>query len=123
LALTKLTKVDIILAGCLLAAGLALAAGSRHGGEAGEVVVIRGGDGAISAYSIRADTTLEIQGRIGVTAVAIVNGRVRFVSSPCPHKLCIQKGWISKSGEWLACVPNGVWAKIEGGVAYDGVTP
>jgi len=34
--------------------------------------------------------------------------------SPCRDKICVLGGWISHSGEWLACLPNSVFVRVEG---------
>lgn len=67
--------------------------------------------------------TIDVMGLHGDTTVRVEGGRVRFTSSPCPHKICIRQGSISRCGEWIACVPNGVVAIVQGDEAYDGITP
>ena len=37
-----------------------------------------------------------------------------FIHSDCPDKVCIKAGKLSMSGEWVACLPNGVVLKIVG---------
>ncbi len=37
-----------------------------------------------------------------------------FIHSDCPDKVCIKAGKLSMSGEWAACLPNGVVLKIVG---------
>ena len=41
-------------------------------------------------------------------------GRIRFSSSNCPDEVCVHKGWISRSGQTIVCLPNGVIIKIIG---------
>ncbi len=53
-----------------------------------------------------------VNGKEGITTIEVKVRRVRIVDSPCPHKLCVKRGWIS-SGT-LACVPNGVVVTIHG---------
>ncbi len=40
---------------------------------------------------------------------------------PGPLQICVQKGRISQAGEWLACLPNEVFIRIEGSTSADGV--
>lgn len=75
------------------------------------------------AYALSEARKLEIEGSLGLTEIEISDGGAAFVASPCPHKLCIKRGSISKVGEWNACLPNGVVARIEGEAGYDGITP
>jgi len=46
--------------------------------------------------------------------VVIENGSVRVISSPCPEKICILTGAISRPGNWIACLPSGIFLRIEG---------
>jgi len=57
---------------------------------------------------------LTIKGRIGESELQVLDGKIRFVSSPCDGKQCIYQGWISQSGEMAACVPNGISVRILG---------
>ena len=38
-----------------------------------------------------------------------------FVSSPCPDKICVNKGIIKRAGESAVCLPQRVSVRIEGG--------
>jgi hypothetical protein len=86
-------------------------------------VVIRGPGGEPVTYDLSTDRKIDIDGLEGTTEIMIEEGCVRFVSSPCPHKLCLKRGRISRVGEWIACVPNGVVAIVTGDAGYDGITP
>ncbi|MCK4421674.1 NusG domain II-containing protein [candidate division WOR-3 bacterium] len=65
-------------------------------------------------YPLYENRELEIVGRIGTTTIVIENGKVSITDAPCPLKLCMRKGWISKKGEQIICVPNRILIKIEG---------
>ena len=65
-------------------------------------------------YPLSKDSTLAVVGTLGVMEIEIHDGKVRVVFSPCKEKICIQTGAISKTGTWIACVPNRVFLKIEG---------
>lgn len=45
----------------------------------------------------------------------VAEGRVRFVDSPCPDHLCEGFGWLSKEGDWAACLPARAALHIETG--------
>lgn len=60
------------------------------------------------------DTSLDVKGPIGITKVEVVNGKAHVVSSPCREKICIRAGFISRPGQWVACLPNRVFLSIEG---------
>ena len=65
-------------------------------------------------FPLDARTTLRVPGPLGETVVVIEDGSVRVVSSPCPEKICIKAGRISKPGQWIACLPNRVFISIRG---------
>ena len=39
-------------------------------------------------------------------SLEIKNKEIRFISSDCPNKLCVNTGFISKKGETAVCLPN-----------------
>ncbi|MFP4562005.1 MAG: NusG domain II-containing protein [Spirochaetia bacterium] len=65
-------------------------------------------------YPLDEEGTYGFQGPLGETIVAVENGGVRVVSSPCPEKICISMGTIHRPGSWIACLPNGLFLRIEG---------
>ena len=40
------------------------------------------------------------------------DGSICFEESDCTYKLCIQSGKLNKSGQFAACLPNGIVLKI-----------
>ena len=80
-------------------------AAGREGAEATEQQWI---------YPLDAEATVRVPGPLGETVVEIKDGAVRVVSSPCPEKICIKTGRISKPGQWIACLPNRVFISIRG---------
>lgn len=38
----------------------------------------------------------------------IKNGKIAFISSDCPDKICVNTGFIHKPGQSAACLPNRV---------------
>jgi len=65
-------------------------------------------------YPLDAEATVRVPGPLGATVVEIADGAVRVISSPCPEKICIKTGRISKPGQWIACLPNRVFISIRG---------
>ena len=65
-------------------------------------------------YSLATDQHLEISGPIGTTYVTIEDGHVHVDDSPCTQKICVAAGEISRTGEWIICLPNHVFITIEG---------
>lgn len=65
-------------------------------------------------YDLSVDTTVVFTGPIGKTGMEIHDSRVHVHDSDCRDKICVSAGWISKPGEWIACLPNDVFIYIEG---------
>lgn len=64
-------------------------------------------------YPIDKNDELKVEGQIGISIIEIKNGKVWFADSPCPNKTCVQCRPISADGEWIACMPNQVFIRIE----------
>ena len=47
--------------------------------------------------------------------VPLQNGAIAFVESPCPDHLCEGFGWLSRAGDWAACLPAEASVTIEDG--------
>mgnify|MGYP001594318946 CR=1 FL=1 len=122
LALLKLTLADIALAGAIAAAGVYLVASTRSSAP-GALVEITGAAGGPIEIGLAETRTVEVMGPRGKTVISVHDGCAEFVSSPCPNKICLRRGRIRQAGEWIACVPNRVFAIIKGRRAYDGITP
>lgn len=39
-------------------------------------------------------------------------GKIAFIASDCPDKVCINTGELYKAGQYAACLPNGITVKI-----------
>jgi hypothetical protein len=72
-------------------------------------------------YPLNQDKEIIVNGKLGEAKVIIRDGRVRILNSPCPLKICEKKGWISKKGDFIICIPNRIVIKITG-KEYDAVT-
>jgi len=55
---------------------------------------------------------LHATGVLGNSHIRVLDGRVRFIDSPCPNKLCVHTGWLSQGGENATCLPNRVSVQI-----------
>lgn len=54
-----------------------------------------------------------VEAKSGKVWVEIKDGKVRVTEAPCPDKICVQRGWISKKGQQIICVPNQLIISIE----------
>jgi hypothetical protein len=89
--------------------------------EPGALVEISVAGQAGKVFSLSRNQIVTVQGRAGESVLEIRDGRVRFSHSPCREKICIRSGWLSKGGDFAACLPNGVSAYIPGADAYDAI--
>lgn len=73
--------------------------------------------------ALSVDQVREVRGRIGTSRLEVRDGRVRFTDSPCVGRYCVHAGWLSRSGQVAACLPNGVVIEVTGGEReYDAVS-
>jgi len=72
-------------------------------------------DQVVQSVPLDADVerTIAVQGPLGVTRIEIRGSSARVVSSPCPDKICVRMGWLSRVGEYAACLPNRVVMTVE----------
>lgn len=76
----------------------------------------------VALLDLSADGDHDVGGRIGTSVLRVQAGRVRFIDSPCPGRICVHSGWLARSGEVAACLPNSVVVEVQGGEReYDAV--
>jgi len=109
----KLRFFDYVALVVALGVATAFSLYAYTGVEQGSQVRIQSEKGTF-LYPLDADREIAVAGPIGDTHVQIRDGQVRVEDSPCRDKICVLGGWISHSGEWLACLPNGVFVRVEG---------
>lgn len=81
-------------------------------GEA-RVIISNGQDEWV--YPLDQDRSVEIPGPLGVTVVHIHDHSVCIEKSPCPNQTCVAAGSVAEPNQWIACLPNQVFVRIEGG--------
>lgn len=65
-------------------------------------------------YPLAEARVIDVAGPLGDTVVVIEDEHVHVESSPCRDKICIAMGHVSLSGDWIACLPNRVFIRIQG---------
>lgn len=104
-------KADLILIGALVL----LSFGSLlllHSGEANHVTV-KQGERILYEGALSEDAVIHADGEYH-NVIRIADGEVYMESSDCPGKDCIHRGKISRSGQRIACAPNGVIISVTG---------
>jgi len=75
-------------------------------------------------YSLDQDQVITVSGVIGDTEITVRHRKVWISGAPCPRRICMLMGQISREGESLVCLPNHVYITIRGSAAapVDAVT-
>ena len=64
-------------------------------------------------YPLDTDTTVQIPGLEGISTIQIQQGQAQYLDSPCANKTCVAASPIHRNGEWSACLPNGIFMRVE----------
>ena len=92
-------------------------------------MMIFSGSGAGSTAVIRVDGKVERQVNlsvdqaffIGNVKIEVKDGAIAFIESDCPHKECVNAGWLRVPGASAACLPNRISITVEGESGVDAV--
>lgn len=116
----KIKPLDIII--LFVAMGIVAASAVwAYGPKSGDVKVVIKAQSGEWIYPLSPDREVKVPGPLGDTLVEIRDKKVRIKDSPCPNKTCVAAGAISESGQWLACLPNQVLVRVEGGADDSGI--
>jgi hypothetical protein len=107
----------------MLGVGMALLGLGGTDNRAGRQVIITSLQSEDLVVDLSRARTIEVKGPLGTTRIVVEEGGARITESPCPHKLCIKRGRVSRVGDLVACLPNGVVMTVTGESDYDGITP
>lgn len=116
--------LDIVLLALALAATVFVSA-KVFAGSGGEVSVRISGSEGEWAFPLSRDLEFPVKGPLGTTVVEIKDGRAAVETSPCPNQTCVLAGFVDKPGQWVACLPNHVFVRLEGSTGaerLDGAT-
>ena len=64
-------------------------------------------------YQLSKDELLQFSGKEGKSVIQISDKSACFLESPCKNQTCIASGSIKENGQWAACLPNGIFIRIE----------
>jgi hypothetical protein len=105
-----LKPADALLWLVLLATTVIMIVGF-NGGKSGNYVSVTTLTGTITVGLVE-DQTFTVDGRDSYVVVDIKDGSAAIVESPCPRGLCKQQGYISRVGQSVVCMPEGVKLEI-----------
>lgn len=62
--------------------------------------------------NLKEDGIVEMEGQLGISKLEIADGRIRFLESPCPNKICIHAGWLEEGSKIATCLPNRIAVEV-----------
>ncbi len=112
--LRRMTLLDraIVMVLGMFAGSLLLGINSRAPGE--NILVEREGK-IIFTAPLKEEREIRLKGIRGEAVLIVREGGAEMIEAPCPRKVCMGMGRIDQDGEIIACVPNGLLVRIEGG--------
>lgn len=101
----KAFKTNLIFTVVLLlvAAGSFLWLRQRPTGAVATVTY--GDEGKTIQILLKEDKRYDLDTGYYTVHLEVKNGRIAFVDAPCPDHICENYGWLSKDGDWAACLP------------------
>lgn len=84
------------------------------GGDGKRLEVVIEASGSSWIYPLWEDREVRVNGPLGEETIRIGSGEAWVETSPCPNKLCILQGRISRPGQWIACLPNRIFLHVSG---------
>lgn len=117
-------KLDYLIIAVVLAIGILgiYTKYKKNKSEKARYLIIQTSEGEKLEFDLKCDTILFINGRLGISVIEISNNSARFLSSPCPNKLCVKHGSIENCNDQLICIPNGVLIKFSSGDDLDALS-
>jgi hypothetical protein len=104
----------------LSAAALVALSITVYGGPAAAYLIVSSETGEW-VYPLSQDREIEIEGPLGITRVHIEGGQARIEDSPCANRTCVASPAVSRRGDWSACLPNGVFIRVDASSEDDDV--
>lgn len=108
----KPTLLDYLILLCAI--GLVLFLAKSLTSESGSTYLDIQNNGVDYLYPLDTERVITLEGKIGPSTIEIKDGKAAFIESSCTNKICIKMGWISKPGQFAACLPNGILITIKG---------
>lgn len=113
----KVKLGDILLAAAVVVVSVALILVFTTSQTVGNLTAVVTQDGRelkrIQLDSVAAPYTIAVDGAYH-DVISVEKGRIRFSSADCPDRSCVHTGWIDRSGQTAACLPNRTVIKLLG---------
>jgi len=79
-----------------------------------EFVSIQVANQPAQIYPVLSQQYIKVVGYKGESKIEIKQGKARFIHSHCFSQQCVLHGWITQSGETIACLPNKISISLIG---------
>lgn len=110
-------KADyLVLVALVLIAALGYGLLALRGNSSNKILIIKHDNAIVERIALKgvqAETKLSIPVKDGTIKFRYDKNGAWVESSPCPDKICVHQGKITKPGETAACVPEKVLLAIE----------
>lgn len=108
-------KVEKIIIGLiLLGSGLAIfwfKAAVRPDSALAKQALVYRENKLLRQIDLRQDRVIDVLD--GKMQLEVKAGKIRVLQADCPHKVCMNMGWIQYSGQTIVCTPNRVLLEIK----------
>ncbi|MCI9031353.1 MAG: NusG domain II-containing protein [Clostridia bacterium] len=102
-------RLDIAFFACAIVV-IAVIAVMVFAGKDGASVTVTTKRGA-STYPLSVDAEIDVEGKL---TLVIEDGKAYVKDANCPDKVCEHTGRISRSGQMIACLPEGIVITVDG---------
>ncbi len=110
-------KADyLVLVALVLIAAIGYGLLALRGNSSNKILIIKHDNAIVERIALKgvqAETKLSIPVKDGTIIIRYDKNGAWVESSPCPDKICVHQGKITKPGETAACVPEKVLLAIE----------
>ena len=110
-------KADyLVLVALVLIAALGYGLLALRGNSSNKILIIKHDNAIVERIALKgvqAETKLSIPVKDGTIKIRYDKNGAWVESSPCPDKICVHQGKITKPGETAACLPEKVLLAIE----------
>lgn len=112
-------RFDFVLGAVLLIAALCLFAVFKNTKKDGGTVEVTQNGKLVGVYSLSENGSYEFSTFYGHNTLVIEDGEAYMAESTCHDHVCEGMGRISKVGETIICLPNGLFVKVTKGEEGD----
>lgn len=60
----------------------------------------------VQTIDMTKDDTYVFDTEKGTNTVTVADGEICVTEADCPDKICVNMGWVSRSGETITCLPH-----------------